>query len=513
MGRRKIDLFDTTLRDGEQGCGLGAGSLGHLEKYAIAQLLDQAGFDVIEAGFPISSDGDFKSVQYITQKIERAEVAALSRALEKDIRETYEAVKSAKRPRIHTFIAVSPVHMQKKLKASPDEVYKMAVNAVRYARSLLGNKGTVQFSGEDSFRAERDFLVKIYSGVIKAGADVINVPDTVGYAQPDEVFGLMRFLMQNVEGGSKIKWSFHGHDDLGNATSNSMAAIKAGVHQIEGTINGVGERAGTSALEEIVANLKTRKDFFKAYADVDTTKIGYISEQVSRLLDIPVQPNKAIVGANAFAHSSGIHQDGMIKDTHTYEIMNPSEWGWVGENRLLTERSGRNAIRKTLEEAGYTITAKELEAVYSAFKALAHQVKKVTSSDLVVILEDEIRKTPEVIKLVYASATGGTIPIKNASIQVMKDGTLISKVAMGTGTINALYNAVDSALDLEIELVKYEIRAIGSGKDVQGEITTIIRDDGKRFIGRGVSTDILEASVKAYINAINKMLYNRENNI
>lgn len=507
---RKVNIFDTTLRDGEQGCGLGAGSLGHREKYAIAQLLDQAGFDIIETGFPISSGGDFKSVQYISQRIEMAEVAALSRALEEDISRAYEAVKSAKRPRIHTFIAVSPVHIQKKLKASPDEVYGMAVNAVRYARSLLGSRGTVQFSGEDSFRAERDFLVKIYSGVIKAGADVINVPDTVGYAQPDEIFGLMRFLMQNVEGGSKIKWSFHGHDDLGNATSNSMAAIKAGIHQIEGTINGVGERAGTSALEEIVANLKTRKDFFNAYATIDTTKIGYISQQVSRLLDMPVQPNKAIVGSNAFLHSSGIHQDGVIKHKQTYEIMNPKDWGWVGESIQITARSGKSGIRKVLEEMGYKVTNEEIDGVYTKVKALS-DVTKITHLDLALILEDEVRKTPEIVTLLYAIATGGTNKEKTASIQIMRNGSLLSRNDVGNGPIDAMYNAINSALDLEVTLNDFNIRSIGKGKNVQGEVTVAIKGNGHLFVGRSVSTDILEASAYAYVRALNRMLYNRLN--
>lgn len=509
---RVIKTFETTLRDGEQASGVGAGSLGRMEKYALAQLLDDAGFSVIEAGFPISSEGDFEAVSYVSRRVQNAEVAALARAVEGDIKKAHEAIREARNPRIHTFVAVSPVHMREKLKKSPDEVYQMAVHAVGFARRLLGDRGVVEFSGEDSFRAEPEFLRRVYAGAIAAGANVINVPDTVGYAQPEEVFSLMKFLMAHTPGAERAEWSFHGHNDLGNAVANSMAAIRAGTHQIEGTINGVGERAGNTALEEVIANLRTRRDYYGGIQDtIDTRRIGYISNQVSRLLEMTVQPNKAVVGANAFAHSSGIHQDGVIKHRVTYEIMKPEDWGWdyQGTQMTITPRSGKKAIGKALENMGYRVSDDELTATYGLAMKLADAKKKLSAEDLAVILEDEVRKTPEVVRLVYANAMGGTMPKRTATVQIMKDGIIIPKEALGNGPIDALYNAINHAVDVAVELSAFEIRAVGQGKDVLGEVTAIIRDNGHRYIGRGVSTDIIEASAKAYMNALNKMLYQR----
>lgn len=511
---RTIKIFETTLRDGEQASGVGAGSLGRIEKYALAQLFDEAGFNVIEAGFPISSDGDFEAVSYVSKRVQNAEVAALARAVKGDIKRAYEAIKEARNPRLHTFIAVSPVHMREKLGKSPDEVYQMAINAVGFSKQLLGDRGVVEFSGEDSFRAEPEFLKRVYAGAIEAGATVINVPDTVGYAQPEEVFNLMKFLMAQTPGAKRAEWSFHGHDDLGNAVANSMAAIRAGTHQIEGTINGVGERAGNTALEEVIANLRTRRDCYGDIQDtIDTRRIGYISNQISRLLDMHVQPNKAVVGANAFAHSSGIHQDGVIKSRRTYEIMKPEDWGWDyhGTQMTITPRSGKKAIGKVLENMGYRMSDEELTLTYTLAMKLADVKKKLSAEDLAVILDDEVRKTPEVVKLVYANAMGGTMPERTATVQIMKDGVVIPKVALGNGPIDALYNAINNAVDVEVELAAFELRAVGQGKDVLGEVTTIIRDNGHRYIGRGVSTDIIEASAKAYMNALNKMLYQRIN--
>lgn len=509
---RRVDIFDTTLRDGEQAIAEGEGSLSKVDKFTIASLLADARFDVIEAGFPKSSGGDFEAVKYISQNIGTAEIAALCRATDKDddIKRAYDAVKYSANPRVHTFIAVSPIHMERKLRMTPQQVYESTIKAVKLVKRLLCEKGTVEFSGEDSFRAERDFLVKIYSAAIQSGADVINVPDTVGYAQPEEVFAMFRYLMQKTKGAERVKWSFHGHNDLGNATANSLAAIRAGAHQIEGCINGIGERAGNTALEEIIANMKTRPDYYDEYTQINTRKIGYISRQVSRLTGMVVQPNKAVVGGNAFAHSAGIHQDGVIKHKATYEIMKPEDWGWTGESMQITKHSGRKAYRKILEDMGYKVSDEEVNAVYAVGNPLADKVKKLTPLDLAVILEDEVRKVPEIIRLSYARATGGTIPRRTASVKIVKNGLSIRKVASGDGPIDALYNAINSALGIEVELGTYRIRTIGEGKEVQGEITTTIRDNGNRFGGRGVSTDIIEASAKAYIRAVNKMLYQRE---
>src|SRR3989338_1560906 len=391
---RKIDIFDTTLRDGEQAIASGVGSLSVADKFTIASLLAEAGFDVIEAGFPKSSGGDFEAVRYIAQNIQTSEIAALSRTLDEDIERAYNAVKDASKHRIHTFLAVSPIHMKEKLRMAPQQVYENTITAVKLAKKLVGNRGTIEFSGEDSFRAEKEFLAKIYSAAIQSGADVINVPDTVGYAQPTEVSAMFTYLMQNTKGSERVKWSFHGHNDLGNATANSLAALKAGTHQIEGCINGIGERAGNTALEEIIANLKTRPDYYNEHSNIDTSKIGYLSRQVSRLMGMPVQPNKAVVGENAFAHSSGIHQDGMIKHKATYEIIKPEDWGWTGESMQITPRSGRKAYRKTLEDMGYKVSDSEVNEVYTIGNNLADKVKKITPLDLAVILEDEVRKTP-----------------------------------------------------------------------------------------------------------------------
>ncbi len=507
---RKVDIFDTTLRDGEQALGLGAGALGKVDKYTIASLMDEAGFDVIEAGFPASTDGDFESVRYIAGQMANSAVAGLARTIPDDIKKAYDAVKNAKRPRIHTFIAVSPIHMKEKLRMTPDQVYQAAIDSVKQARSFLGKKGTVEFSGEDSFRANLEFLVRVYSGVIKAGADVINVPDTVGYAQPTEIFDKIRYLLQNVQGSYRVQWSIHCHEDLGNATSNSNAAIRAGINQVEGTINGVGERAGNVALEEVLGNIKTRPDFFDVYTGIDTTKIWYISQQVSRILGMPVQPNKAIVGENAFAHGAGIHQDGVLKDKRTYEILKPEDWGWRGENILITPRSGRRGINKILEDLGYRVTPEELNGVYEKAMPLLDKLKKLSPSDLAVILEDEVRRTPEIVRLEYMSVTAGTNPVKSAVVQVRRNGVVIPSVSIGDGPIDALYKAINNALGIEVELPGYGIKTIGEGMAAQGEVTATIKDNSHRFIGRGVSTDIIEASGKAYISAVNKMLYQRE---
>ncbi|MEM7813707.1 MAG: 2-isopropylmalate synthase [Candidatus Aenigmatarchaeota archaeon] len=503
----KVCIFDTTLRDGEQASAVG--SLGALEKYSIAQLLEQVGVDVIEAGFPASSGGDFDAVRYVAGRISRSEVAALARAVEKDIDSAYDAVKDAKRPRIHTFIAVSPIHMEKKLGKSPDEVRKMAISAVRFARQKLGSKGKVEFSGEDSFRAEPAFLKRIYEDVIEAGANVINVPDTVGYAQPDEVRKMFEYLRASVKGGDRVMWSFHGHNDLGNATANAMAAITGGARQIECTINGVGERAGNTAMEEVLANLRTRKAYYSAESGVDTTQIGRISRHVSRLLGMPVQPNKAVVGANAFAHSSGIHQDGVCKERLTYELMKPEEWGWDSKGVfVITARSGGKGIKKALEDMGYRVTEEEARHMQKIVKPLADSKGKLSDIDLAAILEDEVRKPPEVVALKSAYAAGGS-STRIGYVELVKEGAIVTKTATGNGPIDALYNAINGALGIETQLLAFNIAAIGRGKEALGEVTVAIADDGNRYVGRGVSTDIIDASAKAYMHAINKMLYGR----
>lgn len=501
---KKIDIFDTTLRDGEQAAIV---TLSPIEKLAIAQSLEKLGVDVIEAGFPNSSKGDYESVNRIANEVKGPSIAALARIKQEDIDPAWSAIQYADNPTLHIFASTSPEHMEHKVRMSPEEVHKNSVEMARYARDLMGKKGNLEFSCEDATRSDQKFVTKIFSDVIAEGVNVINFPDTVGYATTDEFKGMIQYLIQNVKGIEKAKLSVHCHDDLGLAVSNSMAGVLSGATQVEVAVNGIGERAGNAALEEIVAGIKTRPDYYGAYTNVDTKLLNYLSKQVSKLTGMSVQPNKAIVGSNAFAHRSGIHQDGTIKNRRTYEIMKPEDYGWSEESIIITNRSGKRAIGKILKDRGYSLSGEELGQTYTIAMDLADKKRTLSPEDLIVILDEEVRKAPEIIKLVDYHVTTG-MNIQPSGMAVLSyNGSNKSESAIGDGPIDAVYLAINSALGIETDITKFKINAITEGKDALGEVTLFLKYNGTQVMGRGISTDIIEASAKAYVSAVNKMMH------
>ncbi|RKY01244.1 2-isopropylmalate synthase [Candidatus Poribacteria bacterium] len=498
--REKIYIFDTTLRDGEQSPGA---AMNVEEKIQIAHQLAKLNVDVIEAGFPISSPGDFEAVKRIAEEIKGPEICGLARAVEEDIVTCWEAIKGAEKPRIHTFIGTSDIHIQGQLRKSRDEVLRMAAEAVRLARSLCPK---VEFSPMDATRTDREYLIDVILAAIEAGASVINIPDTVGYALPDEFADLIAFVRERIP--DHVIISVHCHDDLGMATANSLAAIKAGARQVECTINGLGERAGNAALEEIVMAIRTRHDYFdRFYTEINTKEIYNTSRLVSRCTGFEVPPNKAIVGANAFAHSSGVHQDGVLKDRRTFEIMNPQDIGIPATKFVLTPRSGRKALKHKLSELGYELTDEQLEKVYQRFLKLADKKKEVHEADLEAIMRDEFKAIPETYRLESIQVMSGSGLIPTATVTLRRGDQLIRDSATGDGPVDATYKAIDRITGLSVELTDYSIRAVTSGKDAIGEVTVRIKNGGRTFVGHGASTDIIEASAKAYVDAINKMIY------
>ena len=500
----KIFIFDTTLRDGEQSPGA---ALNTEEKIQIARQLSRLNVDVIEAGFPISSPGDFEAVQKIAREVKGPEICGLARALEEDIGRCWEAVKDAQKPRIHTFIGTSDIHIKGQLRKTREEVLGMTENAVKIARSLCEK---VEFSPMDATRTDRNYLMEVISCAIESGANIINIPDTVGYSMPEEFADLIFFVKEKIP--EKIILSVHCHDDLGMATANSLSAVVKGARQIECTINGLGERAGNAPLEEIVMAIKTRNDFLeKFYTDVDSKKIYATSRLVSKSTGMEVSPNKAIVGKNAFSHSSGIHQDGVIKETLTFEIMNPQDIG-IPENKfVLSPRSGRNALKHQLKEMGYDVTKEQLKEIYKRFLDLADKKKEITDADLEAIIRDEFGVIPKTFVFESLQIMSGSEIIPTATIVLKNGEETLTDTAYGDGPVDAVYKAIDRVTDVKIELLDYSIRAVTSGKDAIGEVTVRIKDNGRTFTGYGASTDIIEASAKAYIAAINRMLYlNRE---
>lgn len=496
----KIFIFDTTLRDGEQSPGA---TMNVEEKIQIAHQLAKLKVDVIEAGFPLSSPGDFEAVSRIAQEVEGPEICGLARAVEKDIIRCWEAVKLARKPRIHIFIGTSDIHVQRQLRKSRDEVLRIVVNSVKLARSLCER---VEFSPMDATRTDRKYLMEIVHGAIEAGASVINIPDTVGYAMPEEFADLIAYIRERIP--EDIIISVHCHDDLGMSTANALAAVKAGARQIECTINALGERAGNTSLEEVVMAIRTRKDFFEEfYTDVNTKEIYATSRLVSRCTGIEVPPNKAIVGANAFAHSSGVHQDGVLKDKRTFEIMNPQDVGVPESKFILTPRSGRNALRHKLQEMGYEMSGERLDKIYERFLALADKKKQVTDADLEAIVRDEFKSIPETYRIEAIQVMSGTNLIPTATVTIRRGDKLIRDSASGDGPVDAAYKAIDRIVNLKVELEDYVIRAVTSGKDAIGEVTVKVKDGGRTFVGHGASTDVIEASAKAYVDAINKMVY------
>lgn len=505
----KIRIFDTTLRDAEQTPGA---ALNIEEKLEIAKHLAKLNVDIIEAGFPISSPGDFEAVKRIANEVKGPEICALSRVVEKDITAAWEAIKDAPKPRIHTFVGTSDIHIVGITRSDRETILKRAVDAVAYAKSLCAGhpNAKVEFSPMDASRTEPSYLYEVIEATIGTGATIINIPDTVGYAIPSEFGQLIANIFANVPNINQAIISVHCHDDLGLAVANSLEAIKNGARQIECTINGLGERAGNTALEEVVMAIRTRQEHFKDfYTEVNTTEIYPISRLVSRLMGMPVAPNKAIVGANAFAHSSGIHQDGVIKQRDTFEIIAPEDVGLKESQIILSPRSGRNALKHRLNALGYEVSLEQLNKIYERFIAVADKKKEVHDADLEAIMKDEVRSIPEVFQLEYIQFVSGTKISPMTMVGVQTEEEVVEETATGDGPVDAAYKAIDRIAKLPLTLTDYSIRSVTEGQDAIGEVTIKVQDNGHTVIGHGASTDVVEASAKAYIDAINKVLHVR----
>ncbi|MEE9423773.1 MAG: 2-isopropylmalate synthase [Methylococcales bacterium] len=501
----QLIIFDTTLRDGEQSPGA---SMTRDEKVRIAKALERLKVDVIEAGFPAASDGDFESVQAVATNITESVVCGLARALERDLDHAAEALKKAKRFRIHTFIATSPIHMQNKLRMKPDQVVEMAVKAVKRARNYTDD---VEFSPEDAGRSDPDFLCRILEAVIDAGARTLNIPDTVGYSVPGEFGPMIGQLIERIPNADKAVFSVHCHNDLGLAVANSLSAVLHGARQIECTINGLGERAGNAALEEVVMAVKTRNDVFSCQPAIDTREILACSRLISSITGFPVQPNKAIVGANAFAHESGIHQDGVLKHRETYEIMKAEDVGWTANRMVLGKHSGRNAFRARMAELGEEFaTEEELNRTFARFKALADKKHEIFDDDLQALISsstgDEVNEIVKLVSLHVCTETGET---PEASIVLTVEGEEKSGRAHGSGVVDATFMAIESIVNSQSTLQLYSVNSITSGTDAQGKVAVRLEKDGRIVNGKGAHTDIVIASAKAYLNTLNR-LYSTE---
>ncbi|WP_257351385.1 2-isopropylmalate synthase [Pseudalkalibacillus decolorationis] len=505
---RKIDVFDTTLRDGEQSAGV---NLNTLEKMEVAKQLERLGVDIMEAGFPAASKGDLQAVKRIAETVKNCSVTGLARANEKDIDAAWEALKVASEPRIHVFLATSPIHMTYKLKMTTDQVLDTAVTAVQYAKKKFTH---VQWSAEDACRSDKNFLVKIITEVINAGATVINLPDTVGYRAPAEYGSLFRFIKENVPNIHGVKLSAHCHNDLGMATANSLAAIENGADQIEGTINAIGERAGNTGLEEIAVALHIREDFYRATTGLKLDEIKRTSNLVSKLTGMNVPGNKAVVGDNAFAHESGIHQDGVLKEKTTYEIITPELIG-VKTNRLvLGKHSGRHAFRNKAVELGFELTDQKLNEAFQTFKDLADKKKEMTEEDIFAILTDKQTEAKDVkaYELKSLQVQYGMDNIPTATIAVVKpDGEYIQEAATGSGSVEAIYNTIEKLVEDSVVLLDYKINSVGGGRDALAEVFIRVKYNEFESSGRGTAQDVLEASARAYLNAVNRVLGTKQN--
>ena len=496
--KEKIIIFDTTLRDGEQSPGA---SLNNKEKIKIAKQLEVLNVDMIEAGFPVSSPGDFQAVKTVAKEIKKAGVCALARCIKKDIDAAASAVKHAKKPRIHVFLATSKIHMRYKLKKAESEILKASVWAVEYAKKKIKD---IEFSPEDASRTDRNFLYEVLEAVIDAGASTVNIPDTVGYSTPYEFGSLIKGIKENVPNIHKAVISVHCHNDLGLGVSNSLAAVLNGARQVECTINGLGERAGNASLEEIVMAMATRKDIFNLKTNIKTNEIYKTSRLVSRLTGISVQPNKAIVGANAFAHEAGIHQDGLLKERTTYEIMRPENVGFGETKLVLGKHSGRHALKVRLKKLGYTLSDKAAGRAFERFKKLADKKKEIFDEDLATIVEDEIGSAPEVYKLVSFYILSGNKITPSATVTLKHKGKNLVANSIGDGPVDACYKAVEKIADVKPKLLSYNLSAVTSGKDAVGEVALRLKISKNKVNGRGSSTDVIEASLRAYVDALNK---------
>jgi len=499
MKKNRIVIFDTTLRDGEQSPGA---SLTIREKTRIARQLVKLGVDVIEAGFPIASEGDFTAVRTVAEQIREASIAALARSLKKDIDRAARALEKAASPRLHVFLATSEIHRTHKLNKAKEEILRQAVSAVKMARSYFDD---VEFSPEDASRTEPEFLAQVVEAVISAGAGTVNIPDTVGYSVPEEFGGLIAYLYENVPSIARAVISVHCHNDLGLAVANSLAAVRNGARQVECTINGLGERAGNASLEEFVMALKVRRDHWGLTTGIKSRQIYKTSRLVSHLTGISVQRNKAIVGDNAFAHESGIHQDGILKERSTYEIMDAAAVGVPSNSLVLGKHSGRHAFRERLHKMGYQLTETEVEKAFSSFKALADKKKSVYDEDLEALVDGLIDASPSIYNLEYINVTSGTGTVPTATVRLRREGKLFQDASCGDGPVDAACRAIDRITGISGEMIEYELRALSRGKDAQGEVTVKIKCGRSLVAGRASSTDVIEASVRAYLGAINKL--------
>jgi 2-isopropylmalate synthase len=498
----KLIIFDTTLRDGEQAPGA---TLNEREKIEIAHQLVALGVDVIEAGFPISSKGDFNAVKCIASSVKGAVICGLARAMQKDIDAAYEATKMAKGgARIHVFLATSKIHMQYKLKKAEDEILRLAIESVRYAKKYTKD---IEFSPEDASRTEPEFLFKVVEAVIREGATTVNIPDTVGYAIPEEYGRLIKRIKEEVPNIDRAVISVHCHNDLGLSVANSLTAVRNGARQVECTVNGIGERAGNASMEEIVMAIKTRSDLFPGVATaINTREIHKTSRLVSKLTGFVVAPNKAIVGLNAFRHESGIHQDGVLKKRQTYEIIAPEDVGFTGTGLVLGKHSGRHALEKRLAEMGIKLSEEEMRRAFEKFKELADKKKTIYEEDLASVVELDIHNFKEGWQLEDISYVSGMKVTPEAKVALRHKGKILKATSKGDGPVDACYKAIEKITKVKVKLLDYRIEAVTSGKDALGEVSIKISSDKKVMTGRGSSTDVIEASVKAYLNAINKLV-------
>ncbi|HVN40071.1 MAG TPA: 2-isopropylmalate synthase [Myxococcota bacterium] len=499
-----IRIFDTTLRDGEQspGCSMNLG-----EKLRLARQLEKLGVDVIEAGFPVASEGDFEAVRAVARELRDTSVCGLARTGREDVERALAALDSAARPRVHTFIATSDIHLKHKLRMSREQVLGEVERAVRQAREHCDD---VEFSAEDATRSDWDYLVEVFTVALRAGARTLNVPDTVGYTQPDEYARLIRFLRERVPDAERAVFSVHCHNDLGLAVANSLAAVLAGARQVECTVNGIGERAGNTSLEELVMSLKTRPD---VYAGLDTRVVTREIYPTSRLLSstigVPVQPNKAIVGDNAFAHEAGIHQDGVLKAAITYEIMTPQSIGRASNELVLGKHSGRHAFRDRLAELGFTLEGEPFEEAFRRFKALADAKKTIWNEDLEALATDAVVRTDERFQVEEISVLSGTFAKPTATVALRIDGQLRKATALGIGPVDAIFKAIAELTETKSELERFHVNAITGGMDALGEVSVAVSEGGRRVIGNGADPDIIVASARAYVHALNKLEWHK----
>ncbi len=503
----KILVFDTTLRDGEQAAG---GMLNIQEKLEIALQLERLGVDIIEAGFPVSSPGDFEAVRRIAQEVKTPVICGLARAHQNDITRAWEAVRVASNPRIHVFLSASDIHLMHQLRKSREEVLEMACSAVAFAKKFTGD---IEFSPMDASRANPEYIYRMLEGVIEAGATTVNIPDTVGYAMPEEFGRLIEGILQNVKNIDKAVVSVHCHNDLGMAVANSLEAIRRGARQVECTVNGIGERAGNASLEEIVMSISTRSDFFGLCTGINTKQIYKTSRLVAELTGFPVQPNKAIVGANAFRHQSGIHQDGIIKMPITYEIIDPKSVGVPASSLVLGKSSGRHAFHERLAELGYNLNEDDFTRAFQAFKELADKKKTVTDRDIESLVAEEKRAVTETesYKLERIQVTCGDRGIPTAAVRLINpQGQMVEDAALGTGPVDAVYKAINRLVDVPNRLTEFSVKSVTEGIDAIGEVMIRIESDGVTYTGRGADTDIIVASARAYINALNRLFAARK---